>query len=208
MSGFIKKAGAGKRGFTLIELIISIAIFAFMTALLVAKYGTFNQSVLLTNLAYDVASVIRTAQSYGLSVRAGSDSCDTDENRFRCAYGVTFDSNTPEEFVLYSVLGDKIDPDTFSSDNATTPIETYTMKRGAHIYAVCYDSGSSCAPVEGGKLDIAFLRPNPNAIMCFNGACNTTGYSEIYIKSPSGERRSVIIRGNGQISVNDRLSNL
>jgi prepilin-type N-terminal cleavage/methylation domain-containing protein len=205
MFGYIKKARFLTEGFTLIELIVSIGIFALMTALLVAKYGTFNQSVLLTNLAYDVASVVRTAQSYGLSVRSGSESCDMEGNRFRCAYGVSFDTINADEFVLYSTLGSGTD---FSLTSDSTVIERYTMKHGAKIYAVCYDSGSSCTPAEGEKLDIAFLRPNPNSIMCFGGGCNTTGYSEIFIKSPSGERRSVIVRGNGQISVNDRLSSI
>ncbi len=57
------------RGFTLIELVISIAIFVIMTALVVAKYGNFNQGALLTDTAYDIALVLHTAQSYGLSVK-------------------------------------------------------------------------------------------------------------------------------------------
>ena len=56
-------------GFTLIELIVSVAIFVFMTALVVAKYGNFNQSVLMTDLAYDIALTLRTAQTYGVSVQ-------------------------------------------------------------------------------------------------------------------------------------------
>ena len=40
-----------QKGYTLVELVITITIFAAMTAYLLAKYGTFNQSVALTNLA-------------------------------------------------------------------------------------------------------------------------------------------------------------
>src|SRR6185369_4435025 len=75
-----------KRGFTLIELLISVAIFVYMTGLLVAKYGNFNQSVLLTDLAYDVALTIRTAQTYGLSVKAVNSS----PSPYQYAYGVDF----------------------------------------------------------------------------------------------------------------------
>jgi len=81
-----------KRAFTLVELMVSVGIFLMMTGLVVAKYGNFNQSVLLTNLAYDVALTIRTAQTYGLSVR--NNDLSNSSSDFQSGYGVHLDTST------------------------------------------------------------------------------------------------------------------
>src|SRR4051812_36480456 len=75
------------KGFTLVELMISVAIFIILTVLLVAKYGNFNQGVLFTNLAYDMALTLRTAQTYGLSVQNQEQSS---QPIFQYPYGVSF----------------------------------------------------------------------------------------------------------------------
>jgi prepilin-type N-terminal cleavage/methylation domain-containing protein len=194
-----------QKGFTLVELVVSIGIFALMTGLLVVKYGQFNDSALLTNLAYDVAATIRTAQTYGLSVRSGDGGCDT-TTQFKCAYGVAFDTDTPEEFSIYSLYPDA-DPLSYSHyyNSGSDIIQTFTMKRGAKILGVCRGV-SSCTSGEG-KLEFAFIRPNPNAILCLqddNGrSCLTTGYAEVFITGKDGSTRSVVVRGNGQISVKE-----
>ena len=48
---------------------MTVAIFIFMTALVVANYGSFNDGTLLTSMSYDVALALRGAQSYGLNVK-------------------------------------------------------------------------------------------------------------------------------------------
>jgi prepilin-type N-terminal cleavage/methylation domain-containing protein len=94
-----------QKGFTIIELVVSVAIFAFMTAFLVARYGTFNQGVLLTNLAYDVALTIRNAQSYGLNVKslpAGDDenSCNSNPGELPDSVDVSFVRPNPDSYIL------------------------------------------------------------------------------------------------------------
>jgi prepilin-type N-terminal cleavage/methylation domain-containing protein len=199
-----------EKGFTLIELIISIAIFALMTVLLIVKYGTFNDSVLLTNLAYDVAATIRTAQTYGLSVRSGEDSCDNTDDRFKCAYGVRFDTANPKVFSIFSIFPvESTDPDeyidSFSPSNNAVNFQdvdpTYTLKRGAKFSSVCY--GVNSCDVYDGELEIVFLRPNPNAILCYQGVCHTGGYAEVFIEGTDGSVRSVVVLSNGQISVKE-----
>lgn len=202
-----QKTSSGTRGFTLIELLISIAIFGIMTALLVVKYGTFNDSVLFTNLAYDVAVTIRTAQTYGLSVRNGEGSCNDPDTRFQCAYGVHFDvGSKPNSFTIYSVVPEEdneLSMD-YIAGNPHTDVSTYTLKRGVVIQGVCAaDIEANCTPVDT-SLDIVFKRPDPSAILCFSAiACSTLTHSEIVLQSPSGETRTVVVKSNGQISVRD-----
>ena len=80
-------------GFTLIELIVTVAIFIFMTALVVANYGSFNDGTLLTSMSYDVALALRDAQSYGLNVQGGD--CRVWRQNFNYPYGMDFNLSTP-----------------------------------------------------------------------------------------------------------------
>ncbi|MDE2037755.1 MAG: prepilin-type N-terminal cleavage/methylation domain-containing protein [Patescibacteria group bacterium] len=196
------------RGFTLIELLVSLAIFALMTALVVAKFGNFNQSTLLTDTAYDVALALRTAQSYGLSVKnstAGSPA-------FSYPYGIDFNStatgaacdsytSTDQLFVLFA---DKDSNHLCGSGDLG--ISTYALTRGAYISYLC--AGSDQATCHSNpaitSLDISFQRPNPEASICssgFNPACSYA-YAEITVTSnDKSNSRTISVRQNGQITV-------
>jgi len=141
-------------GFTLVELLVSVAIFAVMTALLVAKYGNFNQSVLLTDLAYDVALTIRTAQTYGLSVKGATAANPSGCTDFQCSYGVYFDSSIDNNSLI-SLLAVK-------NDSVVGTVATYSIKRGAIVsnLKACTNQSdpSTCQTLI--FLDILFKRPD------------------------------------------------
>ena len=201
------------RAFTLIELLVSIAIFTLMTALVVAKYGAFNQSVLLTNLAYEVALTLRTAQTYGSSVKNSDPNAPTPA--FNHAYGVHFDTDTGADAVLSNgnnnnneivFFADINGNDDGVYSNDSEAISAYAIKRGAVISGVCV--GVGCTPVTGSHhLDVTFKRPDPRANICYDALagspCATSPYAEITIKGTDGSLRVVSVRENGQISVKD-----
>lgn len=211
MIGFSKKGKtpriASKRagGFTLVELLVSIAIFTIMTTLVVVKYGSFNQSVLFTNLAYDIAAVIRTAQVYGVSVRM----TDSVLTGYETAYTVMFSSqaNTPDSsgatrdrFVLFS----DIDADGIYDDGHDAVVSTNSLKRGAIIQGFC--ESSSCQDLSSEtRVSITFKRPDPDAIICLYGSQTRCGigYLKILIRNPDGGQRAVVVRSNGQIAVQE-----
>jgi len=199
------------KGFTIIELIISIAIFAFMTALVVAKYGTFNQNTLLTNTAYDLALTVRTAQSYGLGVKS------VDGSNTFAPYGVRFDMSKTAQFILFA---DKNLDSKYGGDAES--VTTYTLNSGVTISSICLGSSlSDCAPdsfnLLGGSdtLDVTYRRPNPDAIFLCSGSggiCpvnNGPVFTFItkpvaivtLISSDKTSKQYVYIRRNGEISV-------
>jgi len=182
------------QGFTLVELIVSISIFAMMTALVVAKYGTFNQSVLLTNLAYDMALTIRTAQTYGVSVRQ-------EGGGFKYPYGVSFDAGGTQ-FVFF-VDADLPPNGLYDGGTVDVPLNTYTLKRGAIIEEVCTGTSADSCTAEA-TIAITYTRPDPDARIC-HVSCETTlpQYARITIKGTDGSTRAVVVRKNGQISVED-----
>lgn len=183
------------KAFTLIELLVSVGIFTFMTAFMVAKYGNFNQSVLLTNLAYDVAVTIRTAQAYGLSVKGAGESVNADS--FQYPYGVHFDTTAGGNTQFFIFVDN--DKDNVYS-NGDEKINTLNLKRGAKISGLCIDS--NCNPDTSiATLDVSFMRPDPTAIIIADGF--KSSYAKIQIQASDGNTRVVSVRENGQISVED-----
>ncbi len=204
----LKSKVQNSKGFTLIELVVSIAIFAFMTVLVLSRYGTFNQNTLLTNMAYDMALTVKTAQTYGLSVK----SADGVSNNFNSAYGVHFDMANPTQFIFFT------DIDKNGYYDTGEDITKYTLTSGAKILRICLASDMSCTSgiKLGSKdiLDVEYKRPNPNAILdCIGydgaaGACPigrnsmTQPVAFITLTSSDGSNtQMVVIRRNGQISV-------
>lgn len=207
------------RGFTLVEMVVCIAIFAMMTALLVAKYGTFNQSVLLTDLAYDTAITVNTAQTYGLSVQSSTMGADSS---FSYAYGVEFCANT---FPGGCTTVNSVNLTNnllvlFADANSNGLYDTgdlqeslYTITRGAIVSGFCLVDGCTTPDTLNTtpttRLDITFKRPNPDAVICANDVQNTLAnpcpytYAAIFIKGTDGSTRQVIVRGTGQISVKE-----
>ena len=179
------------------ELLVSIAIFAMMTVLLLAKYGNFNQGVLLNNLAYDVALTIRNAQSYGLNVKSSSQRGATTDN-FSSPFGVHFVAQTTN-FVFYADLI----PDGVFVLTDDYVIATTTIKRGSQVGALCLGTAAnSCTAVS--TLDVTFKRPDPNALFKAkdsSGVDVTGNYAEVKLVAIDGTIKKVVIRSTGQIAV-------
>ena len=192
----IKKLLNLKKGFTLVELMVSVAIFAFMTAFIVSKYGNFNQGILLTNLAYDVALTIRNAQFYGLNVKSNPISGAL-PNQFNYAYGVHFDKSVSNDNNKKVVFFVDIISDGLYDSTKDGEITTSNIRKGNYVSNLCV--GSPCTSVS--SLDITFLRPDPNAIINANGGATKNSYAEITLQSTDGTQRKVSVRSNGQISV-------
>ncbi len=207
------------RGFTLVELIVTVSIFVFMTALVVSRYGAFNQGTLMTNLAYDMALTIRTAQSFGVSVKGSEDTVGHGfVQTFSNPYAVHFDLTTsvPALFWTYLDIGGTASgkPDGLYEEGVgETKYATYSIKQGAKITGLCVGTGGqSCSSGNLTALDLSFRRPDPAAIICPTGggvpSCtngvSTYNYAMITLQSGDGSSsRTVVVRGNGQISVNN-----
>ena len=220
-------------GFTLIELLVTVGIFVFMTALVVANYGSFNDGTLLTSMSYDVALAMRGAQSYGLNVKGATSG--TSQN-FNYPYGMDFNLSTPStqsQMILFAdsypylnnVYGDGICTDGTNGNNnyckpkqnaADAVITTYTLARGGLVKSFCVGpSESNCStPNNAVNLDITFRRPDPNAIIevrdngghvMNNGSVNTWPYAKITVENASKtSTRSIVVNETGLIAVQNQ----
>ncbi len=201
------------KGFTLIELMVTISIMLIMTSVVIFNYNKFNDSSLLGAFAYDISLTIRQAQVYGVAVKEGGASgqmspISTDSfNNFQSAYGVHFDKSTPEATPLTLFVDEN---NNGSYDNGETVIQTYKFQRGINIESLCIANNVSLGnnPCTFDALDIVFKRPDPEAKISGTGI-NIRGHrfsngSEATIKlqnSSNDLHKSVVVEQSGQISV-------
>lgn len=202
-----------KRGFSLPELIIVIAIFVLISSVALFNQNKLSSNVLLTNMAYEVGLAIREAQVYGIGVRG-----DDGQTTFSGMHGAHFSVENDTMARQVTVYSDKNDDAVFESGEEKS-LYTFDNGRGNHIVALCagdLPAGTPC--VAGGtnsvsQLDVVFERPNPAAILyaADSGGVMTprTGRAYIVLNSVSNDDcRAVVVESTGQIRVDDSRNNI
>jgi len=176
-----------RKGFTLVEMLVVIAIFSIITSIVLVKNSQFSDTILLNNLAYDIALSVRQAQVFGLSVRATPDS-----GVFTAGYGVHFDSSTPKTYVLFADINNS----NIYDSGIDEIVEVFNITRGNKISRLCGVDSSDQETCGATNLDIVFIRPDPEATLT-----GITGDARIYIIAQDGSEESLLVRSTGQISV-------
>jgi len=206
-----------KKGFSILELLMVMGIFSILTGVTVFGYGDFNNNIITTNLAYEVALSVRQAQVFSLGVRGSS------SNDFNTRYGVFFnkaaDGGNPSSFVFFADRdnygicdndGDECDISIClaGADNECEQVSSFT--RGIEISRICAsnsqnlinDSGDCHAGVESiDKATITFTRPNPDANILDAETSDSYQNISIILEATNGSKRAVTVRQSGQISV-------
>jgi prepilin-type N-terminal cleavage/methylation domain-containing protein len=187
------------RGFSIIELVVVMAIFLVITSLVLINNNRFQGDIVLSNLAYDIALSIRQAQTYGLSVRGVG-------TTFTAPYGVHILGSVPTEYTFFV---DAANPYQFE-DAPGEKIESFQLNHGFIIYDFCAVAAgaSNCSTsIPGGALNILFERPDPDAIITDGTGSRVNGVgvpydeAQIYVQSPQGALRVIKVFSTGQISV-------
>jgi prepilin-type N-terminal cleavage/methylation domain-containing protein len=214
-SFFRKRNGA----FTLVEMLVAMSIFVIISFVVISNTSSFNGSILLTNLAYDIALTVQQAQSYGINVRE----FQTDSNNFEVGYGVHFmlgadagDNNESSQTSFILFADHFIPNNNFGNklyDKASSPtefIQRYLIGSGNKIDQICdYDLSNNCLTSIGGKsitgVDITFQRPYPDAnvklYLSDGSKISTLNALGIKVKSVVGISKEIRIESTGQISV-------
>lgn len=191
--------------FTLIEMLVVLGIFVFISLMVLANYSRFNSSALLGSLAYDIATSVRQAQVYGISVQARS-------GNFNLAYGVNFAAADNAHYTLFADL--QPDYQYNATGKPDSAVQTYSVGLGHTIGRFCAtplagpeQCSDGAPPNKLGNLSVEFVRPEPDAIFSTDLAVPADPAHPVYqsarivVSSPSGETRTITINATGQISV-------
>ena len=193
-------------GFTLIEMLISIAIIGLISGLVIVRFSAFDSSVLLKSAAYDVALALRDAQVYSVGVRASS---LPGGNTFSYPYGVSFTPGS-KTYIFFRnndiATNPQYNPPTNPQNPVSgedLPLNTYTIGGSIEITDVCVNTGGA-DNCEIDQLDLSFKRPEFTALI--NAGLGNTNISSAKIKlhstrGNSGEVWVVEIGKLGHISV-------
>ena len=203
-----------QKGFTLVELLVTITIFVILTGIVLWNQSKFNSTILFTNLAYDTALTVRQAQTYGMNIK------EFGKDNF-VPYGVHFDKSAPKSFILFADLtydatletntgiyeASGLDPMDLSRCQAEKGcVNRYNIKSGNYIKDICKgDVGLGVKVCTAGdsisKLDVVFKRPDPDAHM--KTATGDTEYivATIILGNPDGSVKKVRVRNNGLIEI-------
>lgn len=205
------------QGFTLLEMLMVLAIFSILTVVIIFNYGRFNSQTIMTNMAYEIALATRQAQVYSLGVR----SADVAENDFNNRFGVYFNEGISDKnFVFFIDQGPNPDSKCLAADNSNCfgclsggeCLEKYNLTRDIYIDKICVSADNEPVTVDGICTDetvedvvITFERPNPDAIIYsedLNESTNSNNASvAIIIRTQYGDQRAVLVQNTGQISV-------
>jgi prepilin-type N-terminal cleavage/methylation domain-containing protein len=187
-------------GFTLVELLVTLSIFVIVSGIVLFNQGKFNGSIVLTNLAYDVALGIREAQIFGVSGKVGQSDITK-----KPQYGVYFvagsDSAVNTQFKLFSDL----DNSYYYSANDQV-LENIKITRGNYVSGLSYFDGDNNKWIALDNLSIVFRRPDPEAYFYKSDGTKISTNQVKILLSPQidpASVRSVIVTKIGLIYVNN-----
>ena len=198
-------------GFTLVEMMVSLSIFAIITGIVLIRNNDFNSGILFSNLVYEIALSIREMQTYGISVKA------SDTGTFGNGYGVYFNkiSDTGTNTYSFTQFIDIKPNNTQAPDGkyvapTDEKISKFKLKPGNTIAGLYVNDTTSVT-----DLSITYVRPEPNAIITANndsGMVISTGITKafIIIKSPGttdAVYKCIVVTSVGQISVQNSTNN-
>lgn len=192
------------KGFTLLELLIVMALMVMLIAVVVGQDRSDVSRFLYEDVTYRVALSVRQVQSYGISAReyvaVGGGS-----NSFCGAYGLHFKLSSSTEYLVFNDPGGVttafVCPLNSGEYSIGEPVlEKVLLKGGVSISGMCYWNSVGTRVCNPGvtTMNIAFQRPNPEPII--NGD-DTNRQACIDLLFPNGSHRSVIVRRTGQVSV-------
>lgn len=209
-----KRKHSFRRGFTVIELIVIISIFAIMASVSLYNFQGFDDSTNINNLALDIALEIKRAQTLGSS---SIDSEAGDKSAmsviFTSSGGGSFESNLVVAREFPTTPGSIGDLGVVSNPDR---IDRESQIFGGIIERICLTdgvSGSSCDPVTA-DISVSFRRPYTEPIItssvCSNDVLdirsNVVYYDvcegqtmEIYLTSGEGRSRTIVVEPTGNI---------
>lgn len=206
------------QGFTFLELIIVIAIFAMISGVVLYNSRDFTKQVELENTAQEIALAIKEAQTKAVSGSINQNI--TLDSAERVRYGVMFSSidgdnelpNASNQFVLFQ----DFDPASIgywgggvcgATDEC---LDMYEITENVEIVSVCVDAKAGAEVCDddlaSSGVSVVFERPFPNALITTagDGIGAVAGRQDVTITIQSkngGQTKNIVVWSTGQLTV-------
>lgn len=197
-----------RQGFTLVELMVSIAIMGTLTGIMLARYPDSAMRLNLANISNHIMLTTREAQLRGSSV---------DVSGGAAGYGIYSATSNPKQIIFFydsmtgaSKNGIYIGDGLYGTTTINETKTLITLPTNYKISALCVGTGfpfscnASNTPAIT-SLTITFERPNPQPLIYINKA-TSTAYSGacLEVSSPKapqlGHIRSVRVFSSGLVT--------
>jgi len=212
-------------------MLVVAAIIIVITGVIFSGRSQFNNSILLSSTAYDIALTMRDAETYGLGTRAASGAASA-------GYGLDFTRAAPGTYTLFAdtnpapggtnachalPTNGASAPNAYPGDcvytAADTTVSNYTLGNGVTVSNFCAHTsvrwlcsttcGATSPCVAGSaqsQLDIVFLRPNATPFIALSGtyqASQSINQACLAISAPgNATARYIYLSASGQIIAN------
>ena len=179
------------RGFSILEVLITLGIIGIITALILVKYGAFHSTTLLNSQVYELALDLREIQTYSVSARGNDGGSD-----FREEYGLYFTTNQPNRYLLF-LDDDQAEPAQYHAGEEIG--EPYVIDSRFAISRICINNCSQNVD----NLAVSFKRPDFDARFFVLGQVTepTSAQIEIANIADPSDVRAVAISATGQIDI-------
>lgn len=197
-----------QKGFTLIEMIVVIALIAILTSIILFNSSRLNSAILVSNTAYEIGLIVRESQVAGLGVKASN--TGSGPSVFSSSHGVHFNLENPNLVILFA---DTNNSGAYEAGEMTQEFNIQNKRSGA-LLTICGKqtaSAGSCTPANGtfitaATADVVFTRPNPEAFFKIRrtagGALEDhSGAIILNVGFANDVCRSVIIEKTGAVQV-------
>lgn len=183
-----------QRGFTVIELLVTMAIFSVLTGVTLAQYRDYTTNASFANASENIVLALRQAQVYGAGGKQNTADCEG--NKYMCHYGVSFIEGNN----FFTMFVDSNSNMIFDAED--TPLEKVMFENPVYI-STLYCSGT-CSSFYG--MNIVFIRPYTDAWIrdsSYDGVGFRTSYDAGMIQITDGEEKysTITISRAGQISI-------
>lgn len=200
MKHFSRFTTQTSKGFTLVEFIVIMGIFAIMVGVIIFNFNGFRSSVTLDNLAQDIALSVRQIQTSAGASLSSDGSPETEKPR-GIYFPVGDDGHYKNEFILFV---DDYQNGTFDQGQ-DQELDTIRIQTADKISGVFYGDNITSAENEltGQPVSITFGRFKTSATFYDPlGMITAAGVVRIKVTSADETRsRYISIFKTGQVSV-------
>ncbi len=216
------KNKTSKKGFTLAEMVICIAIVGAISAVAMFSYTQFSDNLNLSSASQEIALEIRQAQIYGVSVKENA----VGSGVFTSGYGFQASLSDPTSYYIFVDLNNNGKYDGGPNCSASPEcVEKISLRNSVSITGICgmaFGGVSVSCPLDAAikTMNIVFLRPDPTALIRFLNisnnfyvgggiyqpnincpTCGTFQTGQIVLTSAGGKTANIIIQNTGQVSI-------